>query len=1245
MVTVHDVAVDASGAPVPRAAVLIDLLVGPKSVGLGFLNGETIGKGLQLEADADGSWSTDLVPQSEIVPDGTVYRVRYVTGAGGAFAIIVPASGGPYTTFDLLAELPTTGPASAVSARNVAYDNTLSGLDATNVQDAIDEGGGGGGGGAITLTGDVSGHPTSTQVDKIKGIPVAGTRGAGKALVDDGTSLTFTDVATQAELDAEASTRASGDSTNATAITAEATARAGAITTEAAARVAGDTLAVPLTQKAAASGVASLDGSGRIPAAQLPSLVLSHTFVVGSQAAMLALSTANTGDVAVRTDNNETFILSGADPSILGNWTQLLFPGGGAVNSVNTRTGAVVGLAEQSALDSEATTRAGADTTNATAISTEASRATAAEALLAPKASPTFTGHPTIEGVTSTGATGTGKVVFDHSPALITPTGIVKGDVGLGNVDNTSDANKPVSTAQQTALNLKANLISPALVTPDLGVPSAIDLTHATNTPLPGAGTVTSSMVLDGTLVDADVNAAAAIAATKIAGTALVSAAIGTTVQGYSAGVDAVAKSQAGTIVPIGALDRVRGAVHPAFTNLNGAIADTTTAAITVRSPYFTTAGVSILIGFMDGPGGVCTERALTVSGEGTTSLVVARGVDGTTAQTHADGCVIATSGVREWLFPGDSTVQGTTTAGAVGQVGLIRQIADTRFGGSLGAGFFGVYLDTGLASNTADHTYGYGAWLQAGTWGTTPTDLVTYWQGWYASGSSGSASDILTFYCPAGEIVQQADLWFTEYIGFNNNWSWRYTTDGTNFSAWTANPNTPTYPAATTTLNVADNGRNLSYWDGTKTMTIASTSGYPTAGYFELFTTGGTAKFSYAGVTSGTVLANVKLVRGSGAWTSATSQVVKLYPTGKRAILNGFVGNPLQIQVRAADAVTQVGTSKSSLIVGIDLWSTAEAFGRTVGTKVHNWGKDGATLQDFLGSVSYDDCVATNGQATITSAKGGTFSANFVNAIVQHPNFPAGTTVLSSGSTLTLSANATVPGGGSTTIAALGTFLIQIGDFGRYLNGSAASTVADFICVQFTNDMGSIIDRTVTGTITAGVLIVSGSGSNVLYANDTSKVISGANVTAGSTITFTDSTHAAVTGTTTAASTTITINHLPANVVAIYQNNLTSLYNRVHAHADMLIIAPFEQGGTRLDGSQCTSAIQAQFRTGIQTWAAANNVAVKNIYDQWAAYGITGYTQSVTAGYVVGGGVGFHQDQAGLKNEAAAITRELQDF
>ena len=43
------------------------------------------------------------------------------------------------------------------------------------------------------------------------------------------------------------------------------------------------------------------------------------------------------------------------------------------------------------------------------------------------------------------------------------PHSVTASDLGLGNVDNTSDASKPVSTATQTALNLKANLASPIL--------------------------------------------------------------------------------------------------------------------------------------------------------------------------------------------------------------------------------------------------------------------------------------------------------------------------------------------------------------------------------------------------------------------------------------------------------------------------------------------------------------------------------------------------------------------------------------------------------------------------------------------------------------------------------------------------------------------------------------------------------------------------------------------------------------
>lgn len=87
------------------------------------------------------------------------------------------------------------------------------------------------------------------------------------------------------------------------------------------------------------------------------------------------------------------------------------------------------------------------------------------------------------------------------SPVINTPTGITKSDVGLANVDNTTDANKPVSTATQTALDLKANLASPTF----------------TGTVTLPVGTVTSGMILDGTIVNADINASAAIAQSKIA--------------------------------------------------------------------------------------------------------------------------------------------------------------------------------------------------------------------------------------------------------------------------------------------------------------------------------------------------------------------------------------------------------------------------------------------------------------------------------------------------------------------------------------------------------------------------------------------------------------------------------------------------------------------------------------------------------------------------------------------------------
>ena len=139
--------------------------------------------------------------------------------------------------------------------------------------------------------------------------------------------------------------------------------------------VPGLTLKLDANQKGVPNGVASLNAQGIIPSSQLPPVTLSSTSVVGSDAAMTALSSATVGSIAVRTDVNKNYVLSALPASTLGNWIELLTPAA-PVQAVNGYTGSV---------------------------------------------------------------------------------NLTKSDLGLSDVNNTSDINKPVSSATQTALDLKAN--------------------------------------------------------------------------------------------------------------------------------------------------------------------------------------------------------------------------------------------------------------------------------------------------------------------------------------------------------------------------------------------------------------------------------------------------------------------------------------------------------------------------------------------------------------------------------------------------------------------------------------------------------------------------------------------------------------------------------------------------------------------------------------------------------------------
>ena len=64
---------------------------------------------------------------------------------------------------------------------------------------------------------------------------------------------------------------------------------------------------------------------------------------------------------------------------------------------------------------------------------------------------------------------------IDINNNTISVVSLTKAAVGLGNVDNTSDANKPISNATQTELNLKQNITDNTLTTTAKTIPGAIN--------------------------------------------------------------------------------------------------------------------------------------------------------------------------------------------------------------------------------------------------------------------------------------------------------------------------------------------------------------------------------------------------------------------------------------------------------------------------------------------------------------------------------------------------------------------------------------------------------------------------------------------------------------------------------------------------------------------------------------------------------------------------------------------------
>jgi hypothetical protein len=97
---------------------------------------------------------------------------------------------------------------------------------------------------------------------------------------------------------------------------------------------------IPLSEKGAANGVATLDALGLVLTAQIPPLAISvYLGAVANQAGMIGL-VGQSGDWCTRTDTGSIYIVTATPSSNPANWLQLSYPLANVL-SVNGRTGAV----------------------------------------------------------------------------------------------------------------------------------------------------------------------------------------------------------------------------------------------------------------------------------------------------------------------------------------------------------------------------------------------------------------------------------------------------------------------------------------------------------------------------------------------------------------------------------------------------------------------------------------------------------------------------------------------------------------------------------------------------------------------------------------------------------------------------------------------------------------------------------------------------------------------------------------
>jgi len=212
---------------------------------------------------------------------------------------------------------------------------------------------------------------------------------------------------------------------------------------------------INVTEKGAQNGVATLDSGGKVPASQLPSTVMEFKGVhdVSTNSPALSDGTGGAGDVYLVSVGGTRDYGSGAITLLPGDW--LVHSGSVWQKSINSN--AVVSVNGMQGVITINKTHIGLGNVDNTSDANKPV-STAQQTALDLKADQGDLDAYIASNDAEVASKADASALTAHENATDNPHGVTKSQVGLGNVNNTADSDKPVSTAQANAI---ANAVAP----------------------------------------------------------------------------------------------------------------------------------------------------------------------------------------------------------------------------------------------------------------------------------------------------------------------------------------------------------------------------------------------------------------------------------------------------------------------------------------------------------------------------------------------------------------------------------------------------------------------------------------------------------------------------------------------------------------------------------------------------------------------------------------------------------------